>query len=495
MDRDAILAEMRQFKDSQGRIPSLREWSKTYKHSTSRPMEAGGWATLVQEVQGFSVDELPSELPPIDILLRQRQEQFDVKRAAHNARKLITIRIGVGGPIGICHIGDPHIDDSGTDIGLLERHTGIIQQTTGMFAANVGDTTNNWCGRLAALNEQQHTTRREAWALAEWLIRRCRWLYLISGNHDAWSGESDPLEWISMQAGTLYEKASVRARLVFPNGREVTINCRHDFKGSSQWNNAHGAMKAAQMGFRDNILTNGHKHISGYGIVKDPTTGRLSHCIQVATYKTLDDYAVERCLPDQNISPCVTTIINPYAADEVGLVHTVFDVEEAADFLTWKRERFQNITTKVVLPKTWGLMRHDRKSKTNSRTVPRLHKKRVGARRTVARLRRPRSYPDVRNMGTRVGRWAIHKATGILERFASGRVWRVPNGGGRITVRSTVSRYPVRPATTYRGVGVPRPLDGPGLAYVDGRGAFLPIVRPLGSVRVSGGTAVLDAVS
>ena len=35
--------------------------------------------------------------------------------------------------------------------------------------------------------------------------------------------------------------------------RNCAINCRHDFKGSSQWNPAHGPMKAVMMGVRDAI--------------------------------------------------------------------------------------------------------------------------------------------------------------------------------------------------------------------------------------------------
>ncbi len=125
----------------------------------------------------------------------------------------------------------------------------------------------------------------------------------------------------------------MRVELQLPSGRKIRINARHDFKGHSQWNPAHGVAKAAQMGWRDHILTCGYKHVSGYNVVKDPATGRLSHCIQVASYKKHDDYAQTAGFSDANISPCDTTIINPDAREENDLVHVFWNLERAAGFV------------------------------------------------------------------------------------------------------------------------------------------------------------------
>jgi len=82
------------------------------------------------------------------------------------------------------------------------------------------------------------------------------------------------------------------------------------------WNTAHGPAKAVQMGWRDHILTCGHKHISGYQVLKDPATGLVSHAIRVGSYKIHDRYAAEQGLPNQNIFPAAVTIIDP-AHDDV----------------------------------------------------------------------------------------------------------------------------------------------------------------------------------
>ena len=283
---------------------------------------------------------LPSMVASAEDILERRKREFARVSAAHNARKLINIKVNIPGPIGIAHFGDPHVDDSGTDIGKLERDSDICNKTEGLFAANLGDTTNSWVGRLARLYSEQSTSAAEAWVIAEWFVRRNRWIYMIAGNHDLWQGAGDPLQWISRSVAPLYEAHGVRLNLQLPAGREVRINARHDFRGDSMWNTTHGPAKAAQMGWRDHILICGHKHISGYQIVKDPSSGLLSHCIRVASYKAHDRYAAELGLPDQNFSENVMTLIDP-DADERSLVKVFLDLKEGAEYLTWKRAKWE----------------------------------------------------------------------------------------------------------------------------------------------------------
>lgn len=288
----------------------------------------------------FTLPDLPSEIPDAQELLARRRKEFARKDAAQTARRLVAVPVQIDGPFGIAHFGDPHVDDPGCDIGKLEAHLKIVNATTGLFAGNVGDYTNNWVGRLARLYANQETTAREAWVLAEWLFQAAQWLYLVGGNHDAWSGSSDPLEWIARQSNALYEPHGVRLNLVTPSGRQIRVNARHDFKGHSMWNTAHGIAKAAQMGWRDHILTAGHTHVSGYQVLKDPSSGLISHALRVATYKVHDSYAVQNGFPDQNIFMCPVTIIDPrYADNDPRCITTIFDPESGADYLTWVRKK------------------------------------------------------------------------------------------------------------------------------------------------------------
>ena len=288
----------------------------------------------------FEVEtKLPSILPTAEELLERRKAEFRRVDEAKRARKLIDIAVKIDGPIGIAHFGDPHVDDPGTNIGLLERHVAIVNRTEGLFGANVGDQQNLWIGRLARLYGEQSTSAAESWVLTEWLINSVQWLYLIAGNHDLWAGSGDPLGFIMRSQPGVYEAHGARLNLRFPNGRACTVNARHDFSGHSMWNTAHGPAKAVQMGWRDNILTCGHKHTAGYNPIICPASGVVSHAIRVASYKTHDRYADEKGLPDQNFSECVVTIIDPAARDERHLVTVFLNAEEGAEFLTWKRSK------------------------------------------------------------------------------------------------------------------------------------------------------------
>ena len=324
----------------------IRQAKELYKLTGSKKKTAELMGTYRSNVQRwlmykdeeFELPDLPDENVHVDELVSRRKSQFVQKQVYEEAHKLIPIEVKIDGPIGILHFGDPHVDDDGADIDALERHTDLINNTPGMFGANVGDTTNNWCGRLARLYGEQSTSSKEAWQLAEWFVNRVKWLYAIGGNHDLWSGSGDPMQWIMKQQNGLYKSSEVRMGLNFPNGKQVRINARHDFTGHSMYNPAHGAMKAILFGERDHISICGHKHVSGYGVLKDPNTGIICHAIQVASYKVYDRYAREKGFRDQHISPCAVTVINPEGT-EAGLIQMFWEPEEAAEYLTWLRSR------------------------------------------------------------------------------------------------------------------------------------------------------------
>lgn len=291
---------------------------------------------------GFEPVTLPDEVVSTEELLARRKRQFLQKQQYEEAAKLIPINVTIDGPIGILHFGDPHVDDDGTDIIALERHVEIVKKTEGMFGANVGDTTNGWVGRLAHLYGQQSTSAKEAWQIAEWFLTQFRWLYIIAGNHDLWAGAGDPIKWIARQTSSLYQSSEVRAALNFPNGTSVRINARHDFSGSSIYNPAHGPMKALTWGVRDHIATCGHKHVSGYGVMKDPDSGITMHAIQIGSYKIYDRYAKEKGFRDQMLGPCAVTIIDPYLPQtHPDLVKVYWDAEEGAKALEDRRSRWK----------------------------------------------------------------------------------------------------------------------------------------------------------
>lgn len=291
----------------------------------------------------YSFTPLPLDDVPIEELIAHRKRQFAQKRNHEEASKLIPIRIKLTGPIGLLFFGDPHVDDDGTDLEALERHTQLVRDTEGLFAVNVGDTTNNWVGRLARLYGEQSTSASQAWRLAEWFVGQCDWLWMIGGNHDLWSGAGDPLRWIAKQQDALYKSSEARIALRFPNGREVRVNSRHDHSGSSIWNPAHGPMKAAIMGSRDHLYVAGHKHESAYSVLKDPQSGIAMHALKVSSYKVYDRFAKERGFRDNTLSPCAVAIIDPeLPVDHPDLIKIFWEPEIAVDYLKVLRGRYKS---------------------------------------------------------------------------------------------------------------------------------------------------------
>jgi biotin operon repressor len=297
-----------------------------------------------QPLEVLQVPDLPDQEIDLPSLLEHRKAEFRQRQTYEDAVRLIPVKVRMDGPIGILHMGDPHVDDNGTDIVALERHGELVRKTPGLFAATVGDMTNNWVGRLARLYADQSTTAKQAWTLAEWLVKSMdgHWLYLVGGNHDAWSGAGDPLIWITRQAGALYKASECRMELQFPNGKTCRVNARHDFAGGSMWNPAHAPMKALTMGVRDHVAICGHKHESAMGVLKCPATGIVMHAIRVASYKVFDRFAMEKGFRDQNISPCAVTVIDPNLPEQhPDFVKVWWDPAPAVEWLNWKRRKFK----------------------------------------------------------------------------------------------------------------------------------------------------------
>jgi predicted transcriptional regulator len=292
------------------------------------------------QTDDIEIEDIPEEERSAEEILEDRKKEYSRREKARPS--IIQMKVNSDGPIGITHFGDPHLDDPGTDLNRLEYDMDVVKNTDGMYGANVGDIHNNWVGRLQRLYAEQTVTAKESWKLVEWFIRKIDWLYLVGGNHDAWSGSNDPLYWLTKQHDRFLRYHGVRFNLKFPNKREVRINARHDFKGYSQWNPAHGPMKAIQMGWRDHILTCGHTHQSGIGVLSHPDASQriISWAIRVPSYKILDNHAIEIGANGNFVSPTCTTIINPYAEREEGLVTVIWDLDTAADFLTFQRKKY-----------------------------------------------------------------------------------------------------------------------------------------------------------
>jgi len=289
----------------------------------------------------ITVPELPSEDLPIEKLIEQRREVFLLKQRAARARALIPVTVAIDGPIGITWFGDPHLDDDGCNWTQLERDIASVKSVRGMYAGNIGDTNNNWIGRLARLWEHQSTSGSQAWGLVEWFVNQMPWLVFLGGNHGAWSGSGDPLRWLLQNMPVMTDDFEARFELAFPSGVRSRVFARHDFPGHSQWNVTHGMAKAATLsGYGDTLLVAGHKHTSGYQIVMNPNTGVISHLVRAAGYKAIDKYAHDGFFTNHTFAESVVTIFNPaYQPTDKRHLKVELDVEEGARRLEWLRNQ------------------------------------------------------------------------------------------------------------------------------------------------------------
>jgi len=287
----------------------------------------------------ITIPVLPDEDLSPDELVERMTNSFNRKKENHEARRWIPLKVNSNAPMGLAWLGDPHVDDDGCDWPTLRRHVKCIQDTEGLHGCSIGDVSNNWVGRLAALYANQSATAKEAWKLVEWLIKEIDPLILIAGNHDMWSGAGDPVNWMK-KPHTVYEDWSARIQLCFPNGSNTRLIAAHDMAGHSMWNQLHGPMKQAKFLQNADFYIAGHKHTWALSQIELPEANRTPWLARARGYKFFDDYAVKLSLEEQHYGHSIAMIIDPNEENPVRRVTCFADLEEGADYLTYKRKKY-----------------------------------------------------------------------------------------------------------------------------------------------------------
>lgn len=310
-------------------------------------------------VAKFKVDrEQPTRERSIEELRKHRREEAKRALEYEESLKLVTINLLTPGPVGFMIFGDPHIDSPGCDFNLLEQHLALAAARKGyIFAGNIGDLRDNWIGRLERLYADTTVSARETWKLVEWMMKGAgvHWTWLVKGNHDSWAGNNDPLDWISKSAAIgVDNEAGVRLNFRHPNGAETRMNARHDFNGNSQYNPLHALKKEVLYGWRDHIIAAGHRHI-GADARDVNGDGMPFVMVRVSGYKAADPYRNRLNLKAKPLHPAALVIVDP---DEPELsdkrVWCAPCVEEGADYLDFKRSRWNTRIRNIVRPKPRG---------------------------------------------------------------------------------------------------------------------------------------------
>jgi hypothetical protein len=290
---------------------------------------------------GLEFPDFPVADLPIDHIINTMAERSKLRKTSYEAHTWFPVKVNDKKPIGVMFFGDPHVDDDGCDWTLLKRDVAICQHP-GIYAVNIGDSTNNWAGRLIKKYADQETSAKTAARLAEWLMLDAgiKWMIFLLGNHDQWNDGAAILSQMAKRHGTqklVLHDWEARFSLNFPNGTKVKVWTAHDFPGDSQWNPLHGPVKAARFGPDVDLLVCGHKHHWGVSQWELADKGTTPLMIRVRGYKFNDDYARRIGKTEQKGGSSILAIIDPNATTAEGRMMAFADVEKGADYLKFLR--------------------------------------------------------------------------------------------------------------------------------------------------------------
>jgi hypothetical protein len=270
-------------------------------------------------MSSLSFPALPDRDEPIEALLKRCEEHYLRERSYRDAAAWQQISVADDLPIGVALMGDPHLDDPGCNYPLLRRDVETIRSTPGCFALNIGDTTNNWVGRLARLFGNQENSQASARRLCEWFLLHSGidWLAIILGNHDEWNEGGEIIRRMCANRVDInVHEWQAKLELVFPNGATCRINAAHDFKGRSIYSPLHG-LKREAVWFQDgaHLAVAGHIHYGGIEQCELPG-GHNPWLVRVRGYKEMDSHALVNGFHEGKRFASAMAIIDPQAAPE-----------------------------------------------------------------------------------------------------------------------------------------------------------------------------------
>ncbi|MBX3583537.1 MAG: hypothetical protein KF810_16755 [Rhizobiaceae bacterium] len=298
-----------------------------------------GWRHKLAAEEKHQAIQMPAFLAsdedePIADILDRKRKHFERKHAANAARQWFEIKVKENKPYGVLLWGDPHLDDDGCNIPLIERHLTVARQP-GIYSVNIGDTSNNWVGRLERLYAHQETSRNTGRRLVDWFMwdSGATWLCWVAGNHDAWNEGVDFLTRLAKKKIPVIDWRA-QFRLSHPDGSDVKVDASHGRKGSSIWNNLHATLRAAKLGEAADLYATGHTHNYGLEHLEIAEQGRSCWLVQLRGYKFMDSHALHNNFAESQMGSSVLAVINPGSRTRIQCFE---DVEQAAEYLAWLR--------------------------------------------------------------------------------------------------------------------------------------------------------------
>ena len=114
-----------------------------------RKAESEGYVVPWDRGDEFSVPTLESPDMDVEDLVDHVTERFEKRQRSLEQREWLPVPFHRERPLAISFWGDPHVDDNGCNWPRLREDLDTINNTEGMYAASLGDASNNWVGRLS----------------------------------------------------------------------------------------------------------------------------------------------------------------------------------------------------------------------------------------------------------------------------------------------------------------------------------------------------------
>lgn len=307
------------------------------KNAGKRPIDLAD-ALRAHLAPTIEADEEAEDMvdPAEEWAIAEKKCERAVRRAAK--QKNVAITIPAADPFAIAFISDQHIQTDGpTAMARMREDAELVAATPGLYAMLGGDGIDNHIKHRTAMIAAGSRPKRQ-WALYDHylgMFGAAKILGVISGNHDNWTqhfADVDMVQHLARAKRIFYAQDELLAT-VTAGPMTVRVALRHQFRMNSTINVTHANKQWWNYG-TDNwdIGVLCHHHELGC----DPffRHGRLRWALRPGAYQFLSGYSREYGYNPATPS-CPTAIVRP----RLGRVLCIHDVREAADYLTWLRNR------------------------------------------------------------------------------------------------------------------------------------------------------------
>ena len=120
LDEKLLIQAVKTVRESPTKLAAARALGVTRGKLDHRLREAA--RRKIIEKPEYAIALLPDSQPEIEEIISRKERNFTRQKRASDARDLIPVKIKIPGPIGVLHMGDPHLDDDGTNIRLVKEH-------------------------------------------------------------------------------------------------------------------------------------------------------------------------------------------------------------------------------------------------------------------------------------------------------------------------------------------------------------------------------------